>query len=215
LNRASFLDSLLHASVRLKRRLIDARNTRRRLESSAQKRIVIGAGGICAPDWVPTEMEFLDLLAPGDWERLLQPGSLAAILAEHVWEHLEPADAQAAARTCFRYLRPGGHLRAAVPDGLHADPAYIASVKVGGSGAGADDHRVLYRYDTFAAVFESVGFKVKHYEYFDETGRFNCLPWDPRDGMIWRSMRYDDRNRDGKPNYTSIVLDAFKADLPK
>src|SRR6185436_19287177 len=210
MRRNSFLDRLRTVSVRLKRRFVDGRRARQRLETSTQKRIVIGAGGICAPDWVPTEMEFLDLLAPGDWERLLQPGSLEAILAEHVWEHLDPADAQAAARTCFRYLRPGAYLRAAVPDGLHADPAYIASVKVGGSGAGADDHRVLYRYDTFADVFKNAGFVVTCYEYFDDAGRFICRPWDPRDGMIWRSMRYDDRNRDGKPHYTSIVLDAYK-----
>ncbi len=155
-------------------------------------------------------MEFLNLLAPGDWDRLVNPDSLDAILAEHVWEHLSADDARDAARICHKYLRPGGYLRVAVPDGLHPDPGYIESVRVGGTGAGAADHKQLYRYDSFAAVFKSAGFEVRHYEHFDESGRFDFREWDPRDGMIWRSMRFDERNRDGNPNYTSIVLDAVK-----
>ncbi len=196
--------------VRTKNRLVDARTARNLLASAEQKRIVIGAGGIVAPGWVRTEMEFLDLLAPSDWDRLVEPESLSAILAEHVWEHLSAADAAAAARTCFRYLRPGGYLRAAVPDGLHPDPRYIESVRVDGCGPGADDHKVLYRHDSFAAVFAAAGFNVRLYEYFDESGRFQVHDWDPRDGMVWRSLRYDQRNRDGNPNYSSIVLDATK-----
>ena len=145
-----------------------------------------------------------------DWQRFTPPDSLSGILAEHVWEHLTPADAEAAARLCFQHLRPGGHLRAAVPDGLHPDPRYIESVRPGGSGAGADDHQVLYRHDSFAAVFRRAGFEVRLYEHFDETGRFQFREWDPRDGMVWRSLRYDQRNRDGNPNYASIVLDAVK-----
>ena len=60
-------------------------------------------------------------------------------MAEHVWEHLSEADARAANRLCFRYLKPGGVLRLAVPDGLHPDPGYIDEVRPGGTGAGVDD----------------------------------------------------------------------------
>jgi predicted SAM-dependent methyltransferase len=196
--------------ARLKRRLVDARNVRRLLARAAVKRIVVGSEGICALGWIPTDMDFLNLCSTTDWERLVQPGSLDAILAEHVWEHLDPADAEQAALNCFRFLRPGGHLRAAVPDGLHPDPGYIESVRVDGCGPGADDHKVLYRHDSFAAVFTAAGFDVRLYEYFDESGRFQFHDWDPRDGMVWRSLRYDQRNRDGNPNYSSIVLDGTK-----
>ena len=206
----SLLEHLLRPLRRAKLRTIDGGRAKMLIEGSSRKRIVVGAAGICAPGWIRTEFEYLDLLALPDWERLVKPESLDAILAEHVWEHLSADDAHVAARTCFRYLRPGGYLRVAVPDGLHPDPRYIDSVKVGGNGAGADDHKVLYRYDTFAAVFEAAGFRVGHYEHFDESGHFHFREWDPRDGMIWRSMRFDDRNRDGNSNYTSIILDAIK-----
>jgi len=202
---------MLRALVRFKRRLIDAREARGALSLSMDRKIVIGASGICAPRWVPTEQDYLDLCSPADWRAMLiEPGSLGAILAEHVWEHLSPAEAESAAQLCLRHLRPGGHLRAAVPDGLHPDPRYVESVRPGGSGAGADDHKVLYRHDSFAAVFRRAGFEVRPCEHFDEAGSFQFREWDPRDGMVWRSLRYDHRNRDGKPNYTSIILDAVK-----
>jgi predicted SAM-dependent methyltransferase len=195
---------------RAKQRISGRRHARTLLAGAPRKRIVVGAGGVCPPGWVPTEHVFLDLLVPRDWERLVAPGSLDAILAEHVWEHLGADQGLHAARQCFLYLRPGGYLRAAVPDGLHPDPRYIDAVRVGGSGAGADEHRVLYTYATLAEVFRAAGFQVSLREHFDEAGRFHFEDWDPRDGMVWRSLRYDERNRDGRPNYTSIVLDAVK-----
>jgi|SRR5688572_828015 len=138
------------------------------------------------------------------------PQELEAILAEHVWEHLTANDASIAASTCFRYLKRGGYLRIAVPDGLHPDPDYIEQVRVGGSGSGADDHKVLYTHQTLSAVFEKAGFRVQLYEYFDQAGKFHFHDWSPQDGMIRRSRRFDSRNADGNPHYTSIVLDAIK-----
>jgi len=202
---------VLKSLIRLKRRLVDARQIGGLLARSPKKRIVIGAAGICAPGWVATEFDILDLCATADWERLVAPGSLDAILAEHVWEHLGEAEAGHAARNCLRFLKPGGRLRVAVPDGLHPDPGYIDAVRVGGSGAGADDHKVLYRHDSFAAVFRNAGFEIRALEHFDDRGQFHFVDWDPRDGMVWRSLRFDERNRDGRPNYTSIVVDAVKS----
>jgi predicted SAM-dependent methyltransferase len=180
------------------------------LARGANKRIVIGAGGICPPDWIATEQYILNMCSPQDWAALMPPDFLSAILAEHVWEHLTPADAVTSARYCLQYLRPGGHLRVAVPDGLHPDPRYVEAVRPGGSGAGAEDHKVLYTYASFAEVFRQAGFEVRALEHYDEAGRFQFHEWDPRDGMIWRSLRYDERNRDGKPNFASIILDAVK-----
>jgi predicted SAM-dependent methyltransferase len=192
----------------------------RRLAATPRKRVVIGAWGRYDPDWIPTQREFLDLLQPADWERFFQPGSLEALLAEHVWEHLTPEQAFAAARTCFRYLRPGGYLRVAVPDGLHPDPAYVEVVKPGAQIE--NDHKVLYTYRTLRELFERAGFRVILHEYFDEAGRFQYQEWDQTAGTISRSKRFDPRNRMGNLasvypgsledylNYSSIVLDAFK-----
>ena len=141
---------------------------------------------------------------------MVDEGSLDAVLAEHVWEHLTPTEGEVAAVHCFRFLRPGGYVRAAVPDGLHPSAEYRQWVRPSGVGPGADDHKVLYNYRTFGALFERAGFSVELLEYFDEQGRFHEQPWDPALGMIHRSSRLDDRNRGGTLAYTSLVLDARK-----
>ncbi|MDQ3828940.1 MAG: hypothetical protein M3361_06465 [Candidatus Tectomicrobia bacterium] len=181
-----------------------------KLARQPQKRIEVGASGRFDRGWLPTNKDFLNLLKPTDWARLFPPASLDAILAEHVWEHLTEQEGLIAASICFKYLKPGGYLRVAVPDGLHPDPEYIEWVRVGGVGTANRDHKVLYTYQSLKALFEGVGFRVVLYEYFDETGVFHYEEWDPREGKIQRSKRFDRRNQSGKLNYTSIVLDAKK-----
>jgi predicted SAM-dependent methyltransferase len=127
-----------------------------------------------------------------------------------VWEHLTEEDGARAARQCFEYLKPGGYLRVAVPDGFHPDETYIEYVRPGGTGAGADDHKVLYTHKTFAALFERAGFRVELLEYFDSSGEFHFVDWSPEAGTIVRSRRFDDRNAGGTLKYTSIILDAQK-----
>ncbi len=176
-------------------------------------RIVLGAGRYTPPGWIGTNIHQLNLLAPADWRRYFAPASVDAMLAEHVWEHLTLGEGRAAARACFAYLRPGGYLRVAVPDGLHPDPEYIERVRPGGSGPGADDHKQLYTYRSLAELFAGAGFTVEHLEHFDEQGRFHAAPWDPEGGLIRRSLRFDQRNRSGQPAYTSLLIDARKAPL--
>lgn len=196
----------------------DYRNQRARIEefrkrlSTRPLKLVIGAGGIYEPGWIPTEIGQLNLLQPEDWRAVLKRNSIDAILAEHVWEHLTEADGLRAARQCHEYLRPGGYLRVAVPDGFHPSPEYIDYVRPGGHGAGADDHHVLYDFRTFSRLFENAGFRVELLEYFDEEGKFHFVDWDPNQGKIHRSRRFDERNEGGTLNYTSLILDAHKPD---
>ena len=136
-------------------------------------KIIIGASRRPIPGWIPSEAEFLNLLDSGTWEKFFKPCSINALLAEHVWEHLTEQEGLIAASNCFKYLKQGGYLRLAIPDGLHPSVEYIESVKVGGSGSGADDHKVVYTYKTIQALLEQAGFKVKLYEYFDESGKFH------------------------------------------
>ncbi len=193
-------------------RFVGPRVLRKAVADSPHQRIVIGAGTKREPGWIPTQMEFLDLLRPADWEGFFQPDSLQAMLAEHVWEHLTPEEGAVAAGICFRFLKPGGYLRVAVPDGLHPDPTYHEWVKVGGRSPMqiANDHRVLYTYRTLRHLFERAGFRVDLYEYFDEAGTFHFHNWDEKAGTIWRSKRFDRRNAHGALVFTSIVLDAVK-----
>jgi predicted SAM-dependent methyltransferase len=203
------------AALRLVRhapRLHRQKQTLRALASERCKRIVIGSSGTAFAGWVSTDREIIDLTRDSTWSHYFPADSLDAILAEHVWEHLTAEQALLAARTCFRYLRPGGYLRAAVPDGFHPDPQYIAAVKPGGTGEGSDDHKTLYNHESFAALFASVGFQVKLQEYFDRSGQFHGTDWSPTDGMIQRSRRYDSRNEGGRLAYTSVIVDAVKPD---
>lgn len=165
----------------------DISTTRRQLANQKQKRIVIGASGLFEPGWLPTEITFVNLLKPGDWSRLFVPNSLDAMLAEHVWEHLTQEEGLIAARTCYKYLKNGGYLRVAVPDGFHSDKDYIERVRVGGSGPGADDHKVMYTYITFSDLFQKAGFDTELLEYFDEHQNFHYTDWDPAQGKIMRS----------------------------
>jgi predicted SAM-dependent methyltransferase len=181
-----------------------------RKRDSAKVRLIVGAGADRYQGWMATDKAQLDLRREADWSYQFDPNSVDAILAEHVWEHLDGEAAIEAAQHCFTHLKPGGYIRVAVPDGLHPDDDYIERVRPGGSGEGSDDHHVLYTYCTLKTVFESVGFKVILLEYFDERGAFRYQEWSPADGMIRRSARFDSRNVGGQPTYTSIILDARK-----
>jgi len=186
---------------------------RRALKSLAHgklKRIVIGSSGTRIDGWVSTDQEVLNLLEKESWATFIERDSLDAILAEHVWEHLHPHEAVIAAMTCYTFLKPGGYLRVAVPDGFHPEKSYIDAVRPGGTGAGADDHKVLYTITSFRDLFISAGFDVRPLEYFDEHGQFHCSDWNPSDGVIRRSKRFDSRNSPERLAYTSIILDAVK-----
>ena len=133
-----------------------------------------------------------------------------AILAEHVWEHLTQKEGLIAAKMCFQYLQPGGRLRIAVPDGCNPDSNYRKWVQPGGTGPGADDHKILYTYDSLQQLLVEAGFHTELLEYFDSSGQFHFVEWDPSDGMIRRSRRFDARNQGGKLGYTSLIVDAWK-----
>lgn len=184
-----------------------------RLKKAIKKpdlKIVVGSSDIYQQGWIPTEIDFLNMLYASDWENFFTENSINAIIAEHVWEHLTPEQGYIAAANCFKYLKPGGHLRIAVPDGYNPKTEYISHVKPGGSGAGAHDHKILYTCKSITEMLQRAGFTVKPLEYFDEDGVFHHVPWDVKDGMVWRSKEHDKRNKDGELNYTSLIVDAVK-----
>jgi len=155
-------------------------------------------------------MDQLNVVIERDWERYFQRETVDTILAEHVWEHLTTEQAKEALRNCYAFLRPGGRFRIAVPDGLHPDSEYIDAVKPMGSADGSDTHMVLYTVNSLERLLESAGFTTHVLECFDAEGNFVSTDWDPQDGMIRRSARFDIRNHDGELRYTSIIIDAFK-----
>ncbi len=175
-------------------------------------RVVVGASSQDYPGWVRTQQNDLDLVRRNDWERLFRPGSIQAILAEHVWEHLDEAEALLAAANCFAFLMEGGFVRCAVP-GLFPDATYQRTVRIGGPGPKdhpAASHQSLFTWRTLPSVFVSAGFQVRLLEWWDDDGQFQRRDWDANDGFIYRSVRFDDRNRCGRLGFTSLILDATK-----
>jgi predicted SAM-dependent methyltransferase len=185
---------------------------RRRARLSREVKIVLGAADTKLPGWISTGAWTLDVTRAEHFERLLGERKADAFLAEHVWEHLDASCAALANANCFRFLRPAGHFRVAVPDGLHPDPAYIDRVRPGGTGAGADDHKCLYDFRLLSTALRAAGFTVKLLEWWDEHGEFHWQDWSSADGHVERSRRFDARNRNGTLSYTSLIVDAIKPD---
>jgi predicted SAM-dependent methyltransferase len=190
-------------SIQLRIRLIKA--------NKDDLKIVVGSGGVYQEGWIPTGIETLDVKNKNNWKRFLKKESVNAILAEHIWEHLPPQEALKATKLCYEYLKPGGYCRIAVPDGHHPDPVYIEGVGPIGPN---EEHKVLYTFETLKELFESCGFKVNLLEYHDKSKIFHNINWEPELGLINRSIRYRNTNKEisclGLDNYTSLIIDAYK-----
>ena len=172
-------------------------------------RLVIGAGPTAYRDWIITDLPVLDALRPADWSRVFRPGDVDRILAEHVVEHWTEDEFRYFLSVVRPYLSWQGRIRIAVPDGFHPHPAYIEQVKPGGTGCGADDHKVLYNYRTMTALLSEEGYKAEPLEYFSEEGQFRRTAWRLEDGFIMRSADHDPRNRERPLSYTSLIVDAL------
>ncbi|MFD1737898.1 class I SAM-dependent methyltransferase [Bacillus salitolerans] len=177
-------------------------------------KVVIGTGEYNNnPTWLQTQETELDLLSRVHWEKRFRPNSLEAILAEHVWEHLSFDEGIEAARVCFEFLKPGGYVRCAVPDGYFPNEEYQISVQVGGPGPKnhpAASHKIVHNCKTLCSMFEEVGFNVTLLENCDENGTFHCIDWDETKGFIYRSKRFDHRNQNGHLGFISLIVDAIK-----
>jgi predicted SAM-dependent methyltransferase len=175
-------------------------------------KIVIGAGEYNNnPGWLHTQEEELNLTDATTWKEL-EYNSISAILAEHVWEHLTYDDGLNAAKLCYPFLKPSGYIRCAVPDGFFPNEEYQNLIKIGGPGPidhPAANHKIVHNYKTLSSMFEAAGYQVHLLEYFDEEGRFHNEEWDPNRGIIFRSKKFDPRNKD-KIVFPSLILDAIK-----
>lgn len=173
-------------------------------------KVIIGSGYTRYKNWIHTDIDTFNILKETNWSRYFKKNSIDNLLAEHVWEHLTEEEAKLAFEYCYEYLKPGAALRIAIPDGYHSSPDYIERVKPGGTGDGADDHKVLYNYQLLTEWLKNVGFEVKLLEYFDENGSFHKNAWSSEQGYIKRSADNDSRNTGGKLVYTSLIVDAVK-----
>lgn len=176
-------------------------------------KVIIGAGTQSYPGWIATQQAQLDLRKREDWVASFRERRIDALLCEHVWEHLTEAEGRHAASICYEFLKPGGYLRCAVPDGHFPNEEYQRTVQIGGPGPAdhpAADHQIVYDYKLFSDIFARAGFAVDLLEYCDETGRFHYNQWSAADGPIYRSLLSDHRNKDGVWRSVSLIVDAKK-----
>jgi predicted SAM-dependent methyltransferase len=158
-----------------------------------QLRVVIGAGQYNNnPGWIHTQESELNVLNEVSWESNFSKESIDALLAEHVWEHFTYEEGQKAAELSWKYLKPGGYFRCAVPDGYFPDQEYQKIVQVGGPGPidhPAASHKIVHTYKTLTTLFENIGFECDLLEYHDENSQFYQKEWDKDDGVIFRSKK--------------------------
>lgn len=172
-------------------------------------KLIVGGAGTIVRGWLNTDGNTLDITSVDDWSKYFEVNGISNILAEHVWEHLTEDDSKKALDNCFKFLKKGGRLRIAVPDGNFPDKEYIDFVKPGGTGIGSDDHKLLYTHETLRKRLEESGFVVEMVEYFDDSGHFLRNKWSVEDGFIHRSFEFDKRNKN-ELKYTSLILDGIK-----
>ena len=174
------------------------------------KKIIIGSGDTKIKGWLSTSKKSLDVSNRHHFAKYWKKNNISNFLAEHVWEHLNESERYNANNNIMHYLKLGGKLRIAVPDGLHPSDEYINNVKPMGSGAGAEDHKILFNYKILKSELEDAGFTVELLEYWDEFGNFNFIDWSPKEGFVERSKDNDPRNTKSELNYTSLIIDAIK-----
>jgi predicted SAM-dependent methyltransferase len=176
-------------------------------------KIIVGASTQSYTGWIPTQERDLNLLRRQDWEISFKNRKIDRILAEHVWEHLDEEEGRRAARICFDFLKPGGMVRCAVPDGYFPNEEYQKMIQIGYPKPieyPAVRHKMVYNYHVIQDVFESAGFEVDLLEYCDEEGNFHFKDWNPENGFIYRSKRFDHRNTNGEIRMMSLIIDAQK-----
>jgi predicted SAM-dependent methyltransferase len=180
--------------------------------------VIIGAGNQRYDGWVATQQHELDLLSPPSFEKFFGVRLADSLLCEHTWEHLTFEEGVNAAKLCWSYLRVGGRLRVAVPDGHFPDENYQRTIQVGGPGPNdhpAAGHKIVYVADTLSAVFTHAGFVVRLLEWWDSNNQFHVSEWSLDDGPIYRSTLLDHRNENyrtghGALGYSSLIIDALK-----
>ena len=196
-----------HALQERLRRLLRLLAMRAQIRASHPLNVILGAGSVRVEGWISTDADILDVTSTLGWRKLFSLNSIDRLMAEHVMEHLSDAECTMALLACFRYLKKGGLLRIAVPDGNRKDSEYIEEVS-----PPKDGHKLLFTVDDLVARLNRVGFEATPLEYYDVLDQFHSHPWAEADGLIRRSMRHDrqERFKRGTLYYTSLIVDARK-----
>ena len=185
-------------------------------------KIIIGANGTTQPGWLSLERSRLDLCDRNMWVSLFRPGSVDAVLTEHVLEHLTLEEAGQAARNVYEFLRPGGYWRVAVPDANNPGKWYRLCSRPGSLlhlianvlyTPGEPFHQVFYEHGSLTSLLANAGFAPRLLEWHDGEGRLHRGSWSPADGEVRRSFGHPyvtGRRGLGGVHNLSLIVDAIK-----
>jgi predicted SAM-dependent methyltransferase len=173
-------------------------------------RVIVGAGPSVYKGWFSTDIWTLDITKESDFRKYFSNKKINYLLAEHVLEHLDHLQLEKTIINFHNYSAEDINIRIAVPDGNHVDQNYIEYVKPAGTGAGSQDHKHLFTHRSLTELFEKYGFKGITIEYWDEEKKFHQGYKDDEKGVITRSFINDERNKNGLPVYTSLIIDFTK-----
>lgn len=172
-------------------------------------RVIIGSGPQRLEGWLATDIDKLNIVEDASWHRLFRPDSIDRLLAEHVLEHLSLREFHDTLEHAYRYLKPGGLLRLAVPDAFHPSRYYYNLVKPGGWET-PYEHMLFLDHDILSRVACEIGFEVRLLEYFDENGVFHDTDYKSEDGIIQRCAR----NNLGLDTNDNEVMSRFYESIP-
>lgn len=183
--------------------------------------------------WIKVKKNVLDITSKDSWfdtfDRSRTKKSVTDhcefdnIFAEHCLEHLTLNQARQAIENFCLFLKINGVIRIAVPDGYHKDKIYIDWVRPhnedekfdhpwgNSTKSGVYDHKVIYNWESLSLLLLGYKLKLKYLEWWDDN-EFYCEYYDDNNGYVRRSFRHDERNDNGEPVYTSLVIDATKLD---
>jgi len=169
--------------------------------------IILGAGETKYSGWFSTNINSIDVTKEKDFERFFCHKRIDKVLVEHVLEHLTEEQILLMIKNLLKYSNNELTVRIAVPDGFHAHSDYINMVKPGGYGCGSDDHKHLFNYQSLSNIFVPYRFTAELIEYWDEGKQFHSNYKNDDNGFVSRTFLHDERNFDGIPHYTSLIID--------
>lgn len=166
-------------------------------------KVTLGAGLTNYDEWISTDLPHFDILKKEDWNYFFKENSIDNLLIEHVLEHFTREDVVLFLKLSFHYLRIGGCIRIAVPDGYHPDPNYIKMIS-----PPADDHKYVWNVDALKQVLNNNGFDTDTLEYYSKEGTFFGKDFSTENGTILRSKTRNQSSENA--HYSSLIMDAYK-----
>ena len=200
---------MLFKQLRRKRWLLLERiKIKKLISSTPNPKVILGAGTTDYQGWIKTDYPFFDITSEKHWSFIFNGQKAANLLCEHVLEHFSEKDNRRILKLAYDNLKKGGIIRIAVPDKLHPSSEYIDYVRPGGTGAGADDHKSFWDYQSYSTLLEEIGYKVNLLEFCTDGGEITTSKFDLENGIIHRSKSYGfEMNID---SYSSLIIDAKK-----